>query len=1154
MKVIRKIKNLITDPSVDRTLRIFIFFSVVAFLIALVATLGDIIYGENIVEIITLSGELVAIPAAAYVAVKTGKTESVIRGVSFVMIMILMPVIFLFGGGMTGGAAPWFVFSYVFVGMVLSGWWRIAYLIILTIIVAALITFGYLHPELIGLHSRSVFYIDVTLGIIEVGFTCCLFTWFQNYMFLQENRKAMEEAHKVEELNRLQNRFFSSMSHEIRTPINSILGLNEIILRQEDASEEIKKDAGNIDGAGRMLLSLINDILDFSKIEAGKMDIVPVNYNIAAMISDLVNMLWLRVQQKGLELKVEVDPTIPAELFGDEVRIKQILVNLLNNAVKYTDEGSVTLYVEKEEIKEDQVLLMFSVIDTGMGIKQDAIPYLFDSFRRLDEEKNAAIEGTGLGLSIVKQLLDLMDGKITVNSVYDQGSTFTVTLWQRITRFDTVGDINITESETGQNRQKYSPGFTAPDVKILIVDDSRMNLEVEKKLLSGNEIYADTVSNGREALKMTMISRYDMILMDHLMPEMDGIECMQLIRKQEGGLNNHVPIIVLTANAGSENRELYSSSGFDGYLVKPVNGRQLEEMILLHLPGSKVIKNIDSDLNKMQMNTAGTYSRKVPVIITTGSACDLPAKVTEKQQIDTIPFRLKGRDGVFYDSYETGTDELIRYVKSGNEYICESPTVSEFEKFFGDALKKAHTVIHISVSSSLSDEYENARQAAKAYGDVRVFDSQLASGAVGLLVLAAHRMSTRSDAPEKIIEELSDLKDMIRCSFVTDNRWLLSRMAFLGENLLNTLNMLTVRPYVGIRNGKYRVEHLKFGEREDHIERYIDHALPRSVKPDRDVLMLVYTDMSGKELYRATEYIKKRSDLENILTQRVSGAAALDWGPDAFGLIYFKEGEASYKLGQMLLTDEESAESEAYGYEEIKDDFPASENEQVFEDEIPENSEDDNKWYEKIQGIDANAAIENSGSEELLRTVLGIFYESIDIAGKEIDDFYNEEDWVNYTIKIHALKSSAKLVGAGLLSKEAQALENAGKEGNIDFIKANHGKAMEDYRSYKERLKPYFENDGDKDKYVDDADIYEFEPDPGVNENFDRYLIESIYEALKEGALDKDDQMIEETFNDIRDYSLPPEDFAAIELLKDCFSRREYAAMTDIIDGIGSNK
>ena len=221
-----------------------------------------------------------------------------------------------------------------------------------------------------------------------------------------------------------------------------------------------------------------------SKIEAGKMDIVPVNYNLGNMISEIVNMIRLRAQQKDLTLNLEVDPAIPAELFGDEVRIKQILVNLLNNAVKYTQEGSVTLRIEKEDnTGGDEVVLLFSVIDTGMGIKQDVIPYIFDAFARMDEERNAKIEGTGLGLSIVKQLVELMEGKITVNSTYTEGSTFIVSLKQKVTRREPVGEISIDNYEKSETRGRYLPGFTAPEARILIVDDNEMNLEVEKKLL-----------------------------------------------------------------------------------------------------------------------------------------------------------------------------------------------------------------------------------------------------------------------------------------------------------------------------------------------------------------------------------------------------------------------------------------------------------------------------------------------------------------------------------------------------------------------------------------------------------------------------------------------------------------------------------------------
>ena len=501
MTLFKRIRAIIYDPSRSINERIYIFLTIVAMMILALALAGDIVYNDSVVEIATLIVTLLILPILAYIGIRFDKLGIIIKLVSLLMIFVVVPIAFFFGGGVTGSAIPWLVFCYLYIGLVLTGWWRRTSLLTLIIVTLVMFTLAYYHPDWLPKRDMGVLYIDAALAVIEVGIICFVMTWFQNRLFIGENERAREETKRVEELNRSQNRFFSSMSHEIRTPINSILGLNEIILRQDDASDEIIKDAGNIQGAGRMLLALINDILDFSKIEAGKMDIVPVNYNIASLISEIANMIWMRAEQKGLDFNIEIDPTIPAELYGDEIRIKQILVNLINNAVKYTNEGSVTLHVEKENLQGDQVVLMFSVIDTGMGIKQDAIPHLFDAFQRIDEEKNSKIEGTGLGLTIVKNLVDLMGGRITVNSVYTQGSTFIVTLRQKVTRADAVGEINITGS-TGTGRgEKYQAGFRAPDVSVLIVDDNEMNLEVERKLLEGTDISVDTAISGEEALR-----------------------------------------------------------------------------------------------------------------------------------------------------------------------------------------------------------------------------------------------------------------------------------------------------------------------------------------------------------------------------------------------------------------------------------------------------------------------------------------------------------------------------------------------------------------------------------------------------------------------------------------------------------------------------
>ena len=333
-------------------------------------------------------------PVITIVAVRKNKLQMAVRMIVLGLAGIILPILFYFGGGLTGGGYLWIIFTYLYSGLVLSDKWRPLMLVVITIESGLMFFDAYIHPEKVIEHERQIFYIDALVSVVMVGIICCIMVWFVEWMFIEENKRAKEETRKFEELNKSQNRFFSSMSHEIRTPINSILGLNEIILRQEDASDEIKKDAGNIQGAGRMLLALVNDILDISKIEAGKMDIIPVNYSVSSLISEVVNMMWLRAEQKGLTLNVEIDPTLPQELFGDEVRIKQILVNLLNNAVKYTNEGTVTLHIEKEDIKEEKVRIIFSVSDTGMGIKEDSIPYLFDAFQRIDEEKNTKIGGS----------------------------------------------------------------------------------------------------------------------------------------------------------------------------------------------------------------------------------------------------------------------------------------------------------------------------------------------------------------------------------------------------------------------------------------------------------------------------------------------------------------------------------------------------------------------------------------------------------------------------------------------------------------------------------------------------------------------------------------------------------------------------------------
>ena len=392
---------------------------------------------------------------------------------------------------------------------------------------------------------------------------------------------AEEQKKEIEELSSAQSRFFSSMSHEIRTPINSLIGLDEMILRR-NISEDVNEDAEHILSASKMLLHLVNDLLDISKMESGMLELTYEPYQTRNMFSEIWGILSVSAKQKGLDFFIDLSPTLPECLYGDEVRIKQILINLLNNAIKYTKTGAVGLKVYSNWQSDNDPLLIYEVSDTGIGIKKEYIPHLFTAYRRVEDEETKYIEGTGLGLSIVKQLLELMNGTIEVESVYGEGSTFRVTVPQKVACDNEIGEIHISEEKS--HGGAYRSRLFAPRARILIVDDTPANLYVEKRLLDGSGIEIDTAESGAAALKLTMEKKYHVILMDHFMPEMDGIECYKAIQGQMNGANRDTKTLMLTANVSSESEAIYRKEGFDGYLSKPVSVKALEEELIRLLP------------------------------------------------------------------------------------------------------------------------------------------------------------------------------------------------------------------------------------------------------------------------------------------------------------------------------------------------------------------------------------------------------------------------------------------------------------------------------------------------------------------------------------------------------------------------------------------
>ncbi len=399
--------------------------------------------------------------------------------------------------------------------------------------------------------------------------------------------EAQEAKRRAEASNQSKTMFLTNMSHEIRTPINAVLGMDEMILR-ESSQTEIIEYARNIQSSGKALLALINDILDLSKIESGKMELICVDYEIASVINDLVNMISSRIYDKGLSFLVEVDPGIPYVLYGDEIRLKQIVTNLLTNAVKYTEKGSVTMQVGYHKRDEKSIVLSFAVKDTGKGMKKEDMDKLFAPFKRIEEEQNRNIEGTGLGLSITKQLLALMNSELKVESVYGEGSTFSFEIVQEVKGWDEIGDYTKAYKNTQKENKKYQQLFTAKDARVLVVDDVSMNLKVFAGLLKKTQIQIDSALSGEEGLELAAQNKYDLIFIDHMMPGMDGIEMLTHLEEAKYELNADVPRVALTANAISGAREFYINEGFTEYLTKPIDVRKLEGMIAKLLPEDKI--------------------------------------------------------------------------------------------------------------------------------------------------------------------------------------------------------------------------------------------------------------------------------------------------------------------------------------------------------------------------------------------------------------------------------------------------------------------------------------------------------------------------------------------------------------------------------------
>lgn len=807
------------------------------------------------------------------------------------MNLVLMPISFMTSGGAESGNPMWMMLGLVFIFMFLDGW-RFYFLLIVSILIdITMFILGVYRPELVTkLDSGELVRQDVAVSLIISAFIIGAAFRFQNTLYNKERKLAKERAEEIEELSNSRSLFFANMSHEIRTPINTILGLNEMILR-DAISDEVAENAMNVQSAGKLLLSLINDILDISKIESGKMEIVPAQYETAAMFSDIVNIIWIRASRKKLDFKVDIDEELPSMLYGDEGRLKQVIINILTNAVKYTEKGSIVLTVKSERTEGNKVRLKIAVSDTGIGIRREDFESIFTVFKRADSGKTKKIEGTGLGLAISKQLIDMMNGTISVDSIYQKGSCFTVTVDQQIVNEAPVGSVRYMIKRDITDKKIYKQSFEAPNAEVLIVDDNEMNLIVARKLLRDTKISVDTALSGRECLEKTRRKFYHVILMDHMMPEMDGEETLKLLRSRVDGFCQKTPVIAVTAHVMSNASEFYESKGFDGYLAKPISGALLEAAMQKFLPAELIEYAVMQTGSNIGDTTAPLlfHSRKKKVCISADCICDLPVEWIEKLDIKLMYCYITTEKGRFMDTKEICSDELLGHISDGRKALSSCASTDEYEAFFSDRLMEAESVIHISVSSGAGGEYSAASKAAEGFDNVTVIDSGHISSGMGIIVLNAAKMAQDGASPELIRRSAESLREKISASFIMGSAEYMYRNGKVSKMARDICNALNIHPVMHMHKDRIAFRGFMTGKIEKAGLRYVRSVLMRSRKIDDSILLITYAGCGVSQLERIRQEALKYKKFDNIKLMKASSAISCNCGTNCFGLFYIKK-------------------------------------------------------------------------------------------------------------------------------------------------------------------------------------------------------------------------------------------------------------------------